>query len=115
MTGTVNVNRFQVRARVKEHLEALKGRFSELSEVEIVELPQRDYAYRIYVPKETWVKVMAALTEEVDYNNFKDKVGEVKGHEVAYHQALMDVWWTMYRLQEKGERDWVDEETDTNR
>jgi hypothetical protein len=53
-----------VRARVRKHLMNLKKRFPAVAEVEILALPRRDYAFRIVIPKATWVQVLTGLAEE---------------------------------------------------
>ena len=90
-----------VRARLRGHLEGLKLRFPEvLGGVEIVETPDTDYRYRLFMEKSVWVNVVTVLSEELDYDNFKSKVGqnlEAVGGE--YERSLHEVWDTMQRLQ----------------
>ncbi|MBL1218902.1 MAG: hypothetical protein D8M59_15590 [Planctomycetes bacterium] len=98
----VDPDRVMVRARVRHHLEALQARFGELlGESEIRVFEATDYAFRIFVDKSVWVQVMAALTEEMDYDNFKSEVGRHQGVKGGrYVGALHGVWDVMYRLQE---------------
>ena len=90
-----------VRTRVRSHLEALKSRFPEsLGACPTEAHVGTDYAYRIFVPKATWAEVVAALTDEIEYGNFKSEVRRHGGKEgEAYEHALHDVWGVMYRLQ----------------
>ena len=90
-----------VRARVSGHLEALKQRFPDILEnCEIQDSDGTDYAYRLFVPKTHWVKVVAALAEEIDYDNFKSKVARhQRAAGAAYEHSLHDVWSVMHRLQ----------------
>jgi len=90
-----------VRARDQRHLEALRERFvGLLGDCEIKTFSGTDYAFRIFVLKETWSKVAAKLTEEVDYDNFKSTVARHQGHDGAdYEHALHEVWSVMNRLQ----------------
>jgi hypothetical protein len=90
-----------VRARVRNHLEALKNRFPDsLGECPIEAHVGTNYAYRIFVPKSTWAKVAAALTDEIDYGNFKSEVRRHGGKvDEAYEHALHDVWGVMHRIQ----------------
>ena len=100
-----------VRARVREHLEALIERFAgELGGCEIKASPGTDYAYRIFVPKSDWANVRTGLGDDLDYDNFKSAVARHQGHN-QYEHALHDVWQVMYgmqkynsRLSSKGER-----------
>ena len=102
----VDRDRIMVRARVREHLEALKSRFPDLLDpCEILESAGTDYAYRLFVKKPAWTKVLAALAEETDYDNFKAEVARHQGRVGAsYEHALHEVWSVMNRLQGKGRR-----------
>lgn len=97
----VDPDQIMVRARVRNHLEALKEKFSDLlADCEIMEFSGTDYAYRIFVPKPTWSQVMVGLTEEMDYDNFKSKVARHQGSAGAdYEHSLHEVWSVMNRLQ----------------
>ncbi len=97
----VDPDRIMVRARVREHLEAIKKRFPELlSECEIQESAGTDYAYRLFVPKSAWMQVALGLAEETDYDNFKSEVARHQGRAgAAYEHSLHDVWSVMNRLQ----------------
>jgi hypothetical protein len=99
--GSVDPETVMVRARRKAHLAALQKRFAELAGAEVVTLEQRDYRYRIIVPKEFWARVMAALAEEQEWSNFKSEAARFQGAAGAeYVEALHQVWEVMYRLQE---------------
>ncbi len=97
----VDPDRIMVRARVRQHLEALKEHFSELlAECEIKEFVGTDYAFRIFVEKPIWSHVLAGLSDELDYDNFKSEVARFQGQDgAAYEHSLHDVWSVMYRLQ----------------
>ena len=95
----VDPSRIMVRARVRGHLEALKSRFAPLlGECEIKEDAGTDYAYRIFVAKDAWTKVLVAVAEEMDYNNFKSEVAQSNADR-EYEAALHEVWAVMNRLQ----------------
>ena len=97
----VDPNRIMVRARVREHLEALKKRFPNLlGQGEIREFVGTDYAYRLFVDKPAWSQVLAGLAEETDYDNFKSEVARHQGRAgAAYGRSLHEVWSVMNRLQ----------------
>lgn len=97
----VDPNRIMVRTRLREHLENLKKQFPDLlSESDIKEFTGTDYAFRIFVAKADWSKVLVGLNEDVDYDNFKSEVAKYQGPNLnAYQQALHDVWSVMNRLQ----------------
>jgi len=92
-----------VRARVRDHLEALKKRFPELlGRCEIQESAGTDYAFRLFVKKPAWSKVLSGLAEETDYDNFKSEVARHQGKKGApYEQSLHEVWSVMNRLQSR--------------
>jgi hypothetical protein len=62
--------------------------------------PDADYAYRMVVPRTTWVRYLTHATMELDYPNFKDAVAQRQGLERAdiYH----DVWSVMWEFQQDG-------------
>ena len=97
----VDTGRVMVRSRLLGHLEGLKLRVSEdLGGLDIMEKPATDYRYRLFVDKAVWVHVLQFLGDELDYDNFKSKMGRnlnVVGDE--YYDAVHDVWDTMERLQ----------------
>jgi hypothetical protein len=97
----VDPDRIMVRARMREHLETLKSQFPEqLGDCEIQASAGTDYAFRLFVPKTTWVQVPSALAEDIDYDNFKSKVARHEGTAGAdYEHALHDVWSVMHELQ----------------
>lgn len=99
--AAVNPGVFQVRARVRQHLENLIDRFPTLlSECEIVETPRNDYLWRIFVPRETWNEVAAYLADDITYDNFKSECSRQMGDQTfGYATALHDVWSTMGRMQ----------------
>ena len=97
----VDPNRIMVRARLSQHLENLKRRFPELlGELEIKQYTGSDYACRIFVPKSVWAKVVEALAEETDYDNFKSEVAQFQGPlGKKYEHSLHEVWSVMHDLQ----------------
>jgi hypothetical protein len=99
----VDTEKVMVRARVRSHVEALVNRCpSEFESAEIVETPMTDYAFRVFLPKPAWCRVLASLADEMDYDNFKNEAGQSLGHESSYVNALHDVWQVMHRLQRPG-------------
>lgn len=99
--GPVDPDRIMVRARLRGHLQALIDRFPErLAECEIKSYPGSDYAFRIFVDKPAWTQTLAALAEELDYDNFKSATARFqRGSGADYLDALHDVWEVTYRLQ----------------
>ena len=97
----VDPDRMMVRARVMDHLEALKKQFPDLlDECEILTSVGTDYPFRLFVSKSDWARVLARLAEETDYDNFKSEVARHLGRAgVDYEHALHEVWSVMHRLQ----------------
>jgi hypothetical protein len=93
--------RVMVRARVRGHLEALRKRWPEhLGACEIRTFGGTDYAFRLFVDKHTWSRVLSELALETDYDNFKAEVARQQAGS-PYEHALHGVWSVMYRMQEK--------------
>ena len=95
-----------IRLRLRDHLESLRKRFPNLlDQAEIRETPEADHAYRLFLPKSVWTRIVADLVEETDYENFKSEVRRHQGpDEAAYEQSLHRVWDVMYGLQNRGRR-----------
>ena len=98
--GSIDRDAVMVRARCKDHLQNLQTRFPALVGARIVSLRNRDYRYRMIVPKSVWVTALRELAEEQEWNNFKNEVARHQGPDgAAYTRALHDVWEIMNRLQ----------------
>ena len=93
-----------VRARLNSHLQALRDRFARLRGCEITISEANDYRYRMLVPRRAWESAMLELVKEQTWSNFKNEVARFNGCG-DYEQALHHIWWIMFNLQEKGERD----------
>lgn len=65
-----------VRARSRQDLLELAGDLPVDFDVEanIIEQPQSDYRWRLFMPASTWQAVMCKQIARVDYTNFKDRV-----------------------------------------
>jgi hypothetical protein len=51
------------------------------------------------VDKTSWVRVVAAMVTELDYDNFKNTAAHLHGHDSDYLSSLHDVWDIGYRMQ----------------
>ena len=79
----IDTTRLMVRARVRGHLEALKKRWPDhLGLCDIRTFAGTDYAFRMFVDKYVWSRVLSELALETDYDNFKS--------EVARHQGVLE-------------------------
>lgn len=60
-----------------------------------------EYAFRIFIAKSVWSQIVAELSEELDYHNFKEEVARFRGED-EYWKSLHEVWSDMRELQKKG-------------
>jgi hypothetical protein len=98
--GTVDEQTILLRARQKGHLEKLTARFPKLAGAEIFTTPERDYRYRLVVPKSLWVDIAVELAEEQTWSNFKNEATRFQGWDSKdYIHALHEVWSVMYSTQ----------------
>ena len=98
---SIDPDRIMVRARVRGDLESLKNRFPDLlGQCDIHAFIGTDYAFRIFVDKQIWSRVLSKLAEETDYDNFKSEVARHQGIAgAAYEHSLHEVWSVMHGLQ----------------
>ncbi len=87
---------YQVRARVKEDLENLKKAAG--LDKEILDSGFTDYRYRILANDEEYHKVMDAISQAVDYGNFKNEVAKHPDQVDRFHN-YHKVWGEMMKLQ----------------
>ena len=72
-----------VRARVLEDFDRMrKLYYPEMGTVE--RSYNTDYPYRIYVSHDAWARVMAAMSKDINYANFKGMVAKEQGEERAH-------------------------------
>jgi hypothetical protein len=103
--GSLDPDTVMVRARCKDHLQNLQKRCPQLAGSKILSPPNRDYGYRLIVPKSIWVEALQEMAEEQKWDNFKNEVAQRMGRDGAeYTDALHEVWRIMYRLQESETR-----------
>ena len=118
----LNPSQMQIRARSRKHLENLQKHFTPDEGIcllgQILETPDADYRYRIIAEPATVQILLAKLAEEIDYPNFKNECHGKHPDDTKYHNALHEIWGTMYELQQNtgGRRyaynidsDWIDE------
>lgn len=90
-----------VRARARKDLEALRDLIPGLK---IQATPKRDYQFRIVVTKDVWASVVAKITSEIEYPNFKDAVHHMPGGDErsriygSVWATLLDIAWGRTRL-----------------
>ncbi len=77
-----------VRARVAGHIQALFPR------AKVFQVEGSDYRHRALVSRRTVKQVVARRVEAIDYDNFKNSVGDCE-----LHKSYMEVWSVMHKLQ----------------
>jgi hypothetical protein len=103
--GSLDNQSVMVRARCIAHLRSLRKRFPALAGGEILELLNRDYRYRLIIPKASWTAIVGELAQEQEWSNFKNEAAKYQGTSGrGYVDALHDVWDVMYRLQQDEDR-----------
>jgi hypothetical protein len=83
-----------VRARVRKDAERLVAR---TGTGEVLETRDRDYRYRVRLPRAVWAQYVADAASGIDYDNFKDAVAHMHGRQRANDYAA--VWGVMYHVQ----------------
>ena len=81
-----------VRARIAGDIERT------FPSVEVTETPHADYRFRAPVLRDEVARVLAARVAAIPYPNFKASIAR---DEPTRHDAAMEVWQVMRRLQER--------------
>lgn len=85
-----------VRARARKHLEALKRRFqTSMKKYRVEEHNDRDYKFRIILPKRVWEDTIATLAEEQTWSNFKGEAARF-AKDATYSHVLHKIWHLMF-------------------
>lgn len=84
-----------VRARDKVSLSLL----AEVTGSDIVELPGRDYEYRVFVTRDQFSSWLMSQADAIDYSNFKNRLWQTRGD--VYHDAASNVWGEMLSVSDK--------------
>lgn len=90
--SNLDASKMMIRARDKKSLVEI----SALADAEILEIPNRDYPYRVITDKETFTLWMNQKIEDIDYSNFKSRVEKTRG--VTFTSALHKVWDVMHMV-----------------
>jgi hypothetical protein len=83
-----------VRSRDRKSLEPLATK----ANVEIKVSPYGDYPYRAFVEPAVFTQWLAEQANEIDYDNFKNKVAKTRGYDFV--DALHNVWVAMLDVQD---------------
>jgi hypothetical protein len=80
-----------VRARLKDDLRRAFDPLLKRLGLEVFHSPDRDYAYRCFIPRDEFAREIARRLLETDYTNFKDSVN---GENTQDLKALYnDIWF----------------------
>lgn len=90
VVSNLDPSKIMVRSRDKESLTEL----SYLAGEEILEIPNRDYPYRVITEKDVLKEWMNSLIDDMNYSNFKGRVEVTRGHK--FTDALHKVWADMH-------------------
>lgn len=84
---------YMVRSRVKVDLEALLPIIEPFGRGRVVlETPDADYRYRLVVDTDEWLRIAEVLSAEINYDNFKDRVGR---HNPQRARTYGRVWFIL--------------------
>jgi hypothetical protein len=84
----------QVRARNKKHLigfTRIVDEYKNYDEKNIINMPHRDYQYRMIIKRPVFAEWMMRYAEKIDYSNFKNKATAVQGYN-DYVKMLTRIW-----------------------
>lgn len=84
-----------IRARVRKDLVDLKKDYLP-SMGKIIETKNADYRFRAYASAAAIAVAAGDMVREIDYSNFKDKIGAVQGKDRA--SIYMRVWTALLEL-----------------
>lgn len=100
-------NRYNIRARAVKDLEELLKMpgVRHLVNLQILELPESDYQYRIEVSQEDLPLFLKGIGDSVDYPNFKDSLSPT--HQKSRHGLYLNIGLAVeryFRKQSWGDR-----------
>ncbi len=95
-----------VRARAREHLEALDKELPAKPPREIEDTPDADYPYRMIVARRDMAEWLSEHVHAIDYDNFKNAAHARAVHKkldigelgAAYVRSLHEVWSVMRNI-----------------
>lgn len=93
---------FHVRARFRGDLEELMEACG--VDETLHKSYNSDYRYRLVVGRPVVTKIGARIFEEIDYDNFKNKIAETSSQQDKL-SAYGDIWSIMYMLQGRDDPD----------
>jgi hypothetical protein len=92
-----------IRARLREDLGRAFGPLIRTHGEKIYRSPNRDYAYRTFLPREAFAAEIARLITGIQYDNFKNQIRDVRLAEM-----LDEIWYAGARAQRSQEEEHAD-------
>jgi len=86
-----------VRARARADLVRLQDAHPALREYEIAHTPSADYPARLIIPRAEWNRALEILSDEIDYDNFKNAVKERQHAQRA--ATYLGVWSKLHQIE----------------
>jgi hypothetical protein len=91
-------NDLTIRSRVRKDLEALREKYLP-NTGEIVRNENTDYRFRAKVSHADLAKAVAQMVRDIDYDNFKNTVAKVQGHDRSH--VYSTVWEDLLVLEKE--------------
>lgn len=96
----INPDIVMVRARRRQHLEALIAGVPKLAVPgEIMVTAGTDYPFRLFVSKKKWTDALVELSEDIDYGNFKNEAHKLS--DSKYDGFLGGTWSLGLRMEDR--------------
>ena len=92
VVSDIDPTEVSVRSRDKQSLEEL----CLIGDLEILELPNRDYPYRVITTKDVLKEWITQTIDRADYSNYKGRMGQTRGWD--FTEALHNVWSAMHKV-----------------
>jgi hypothetical protein len=104
--------RMLIRARCEKDIKNLYDRYRDKcpSMRKPTSDENRDYRWRLSISKRDWVKLVAELASEVDYQNFKSAVHD-RPDQDNKSRPYLEIWSIMHALQISEERRNIERKT----
>ncbi len=99
-----------VRSRVWKDLKSMKY-IANREGITFIEDDKADYRYRFQAPKTAVAQAVAQLVKEIDYDNFKNKVGSKDYDRAAIYGEVWQLLTQLEQLEDDRELGYLDEES----
>lgn len=91
-----------IRARRREHLEALRPILQEVrASLEILDTPAYDFPYRATLPRWAWALLAKKLAAGIDYGTFKGRLRDRHGPASPYYDFIVACWSRSFAMEDR--------------